>query len=322
MPPRPPFGHDTTTDEVLEGIDLSGKLALVTGGSGGLGLETARALASRGARIITTVRDFAKGDAALKSIRDSTGNDQLEMEELELGSVASIRAFAERFLAREEPLHILVNNAGVMACPFETTKDGFELQFGSNHLGHFLMTCLIAPTLVQGAPARVVSLSSMGHHRGPVDFDDPNFERRPYDKWLAYGQAKTANILFAVELERRLGPRGVHAYAVHPGVIMTDLARHLVPEDLEEMRERAAARGTELKLKSVEAGAATSVYAATAPELEGRGALYLEDCHVAEVDDRENAPCGVRSYALDPDAAKRLWALSEDLLGETFSLSV
>jgi NAD(P)-dependent dehydrogenase (short-subunit alcohol dehydrogenase family) len=315
---RDGFGHDTTTAEVLEGIDLDGKLALVTGGSGGLGAETARALASQGARVVITARDVAKGEEIARGIRKSTGNDGIEVEELELGSLASIRKSAERFLARHEALQILVNNAGVMACPFARTTDGFELQFGTNHLGHFLMTGLIAPALLRGAPARIVSVSSRGHQMSPVVFDDIAFERRPYEKWSAYGQSETANILLAVELERRLGARGVHANALHPGVIMTDLARHLVPEDYEYLRKRAP--GGKLRVKTVESGAATSVYAATAPELKGRGGLYLEDCHVAGVNDDGSATEGVRSYALDPESAKRLWSVSEGLVGQRFPL--
>ena len=315
---RDGFGHETTTDEVLEGIRLDGKLALVTGGSGGLGAETARALASRGARVVITARDVAKGEAAAKALGESAGGGGVEVEELELGSLASVRGLAERFLARHDALHILVNNAGVMACPFAKTEDGFELQFGTNHLGHFLLTGLLAPALLRGAPARVVSLSSRGHQQSPVVFDDIAFERRPYDKWAAYGQSKTANVLLAVELERRLGARGVHAYAVHPGVIPTGLSRHMVPEDYEHLRKRAPAG--QLRLKTVASGAATSVFAATAPELEGRGGLYLEDCHVAEVDDAEGAGGGVRSYALDPDAARRLWSVSEQLVGQSFRL--
>ncbi len=315
---RDGFGPDTTTDEVLEGIDLTGALALVTGGSSGLGAETARALASKGARGVITARDLPKGEAVAKGIRESTGNDAVEVEELELGSLASIRAFAERFLARHDALQLLVNNAGVMACPFAKTSDGFEMQFGTNHLGHFLMTGLVAPALLKGAPARIVSLSSRGHQMSPVVFDDISFEKREYDKWSSYGQSKTANILFAVELERRLGARGVHANALHPGVIMTELARHMQQEDLEFLQSRAPEGG--LKFKSVEAGAATSVYAATAPELEGRGGLYLEDCHVAEVNDADDAREGVRSYALDPDAAKRLWSVSEEMIGQAVAL--
>jgi NAD(P)-dependent dehydrogenase (short-subunit alcohol dehydrogenase family) len=281
---RGDFGHDTTTDQVLDGIDLAGKLALVTGASGGLGAETARALASKGAHVVIA---------------------------------ASIRAFAERFLARHDALHILVNNAGVMACPEAKTRDGFELQLGTNHLGHFLLTGLLAPALLRGAPARVVALSSRGHQQSALRFHDLAFEQEPYDKWLAYGQSKTANVLFAVELERRLGGRGVHAYAVHPGVIPTDLSRHMGSEDFQHIRQRS---GGSLKLKTVASGAATSVYAATAPELEGRGGLYLEDCHVAEVNDDPEAREGVRSYAVDPEAAKRLWTLSEELVGQGFPL--
>ena len=246
----------------------------------------------------------------------------VEIEELELGSIASIRAFADRFLAKHDRLDLLINNAGVMACPYATTSDGFEMQFGSNHLGHFLLTGLIAPAVLKAAPARIVSLSSRGHQMSPVVFDDIGFEKREYEKWESYGQSKTANILFAVELERRLGDRGVHAYAVHPGAIMTDLSRHMNRDDMEHLQQRAKERGQTggLQMKSIPAGSATSVYAATAPELDGRGGVYLEDCHVAEVDDAELAVEGVRSYAVDPESAKRLWALSEEMVGQTFDL--
>ncbi len=312
------FGAETTASEVAEGIDLSGKVALVTGGSSGLGQETARVLAERGAHVILTARDIPKGEAVAAAIRASTGNQRVEVEALELASLEQIRAFAERFLARHPALHILVNNAGVMACPPAKTADGFELQFGSNHVGHFLMTCLLVPALRQGAASRVASVSSRGHHMSPVVFDDVQFQRRPYDKWLAYGQAKTANVLFAVGLERRLAPHGVHANALHPGGIMTELSRHLQAEDFEFLQTRT--RG--MKFKSVEAGAATSVFAATAPELEGRGGLYLEDCHVAAVNDADDALDGVKSYALDPQNAERLWELSETLVGERFASSL
>ncbi len=318
MADRSRFGHDTTTDEVLEGLDLSGKRALVTGGSGGLGAETARALASKGAHVIVTARDLEKAQAAVKAIRESTGNAKVDVEELELDSFDSIRAFGKRFLDRGESLDMLINNAGVMACPYAKTRDGFEMQFGTNHLGHFLMTGLIAPSLLEGGPARVVSVSSRGHHQSPVLFDDIAFENHPYDKWEAYGQSKTANILFARELDRRLKDRGVRANAIHPGVIMTDLSRHMAEQDFTDLRERAAARGAELTIKPVEAGAATQVYAATAPELEGQGGVYLEDCHIAPVDDRELTNEGVRSYALDSEAAQRLWDLSEGFVGERF----
>jgi len=344
------FGAATTTTDVLAGIDLTGKVALVTGGSSGLGTETARALAERGAHVILTARDVPKGEAVAAGIRSTTGNERVEVEALELGSLASIRAFAQRFLARHDTLHILVANAGVMACPFAKTSDGFEMQFGTNHLGHFLTTCLLVPALRRGAgspsnfaarseptasgpaapspaagppaagPSRIVSVSSRGHHLSPVDFDDLHFERRPYHKWLSYGQAKTANVLFAVGLERRLGSQGVHANALHPGAIITELGRHLQSEDIEFLQSRAPSGGG-LQFKTVEAGAATSVFAATAPELEGRGGLYLEDCHIAAVNDTPNALDGVKSYALDPQNAERLWEVSEQLVGERFAWS-
>ncbi|HKE14943.1 MAG TPA: SDR family NAD(P)-dependent oxidoreductase [Kofleriaceae bacterium] len=310
------FGRDTTTSEVLDGIDMNGKVALVTGASSGIGRETARALAEKGARVILTARDVPKGEAVAAAIRSSTGNAQVEVEALELGSLASVRAFARRFLDRHRVLHILVNNAGVMACPFGKTADGFEMQFGTNHIGHFLLTCLIAPALRHGSPSRVVSVSSRGHHISPVVFDDIHFERRPYQKWLSYGQSKTANILLAVGLERRLAASGVHANALHPGGIMTELVRHLDAEDMEFVRSR----NPTMKLKSIEAGAATSVFAASAPELEGRGGLYLEDCHVAAVNDTPGALDGVKSYALDGENAERLWGASEDMVGERFPL--
>jgi len=312
------FGADTTTSEVTEGINLTGKKALVTGGSSGLGQETARILAEKGAHVILTARDIPKGEGVADSIRSSTGNPKVEVEELELGSLASIRAFAKRFLARHDRLDMLINNAGVMACPFGKTADGFEMQFGANHLGHFLMTCLLVPALRKGAPSRIVSVSSRGHHFSPVVFDDPNFETHPYDKWQSYGRSKTANVLFAVGLDKRLGPKGVHAYGLHPGGIMTELARHLEVADIEMLRARN--RGAGMKFKTVEAGAATQVFAATAPELEGRGGFYLEDCQIAAVNDDPAGLNGVRSYAVDPANADRLWELSEKLVGERFAL--
>lgn len=316
MSDRTTFGHDTTTDDVLDGIDLTGKLALITGASGGLGAETARALASKGASVVITARDIAKAQTAVDEIVASTGNDDITIESVELGSLASIVEFGERWNATHDRLDLLINNAGVMACPKDSTSDGFERQFGTNHLGHFLLTGLVAPTLLANGSGRIVNLSSRGHFRGTVDLDDPMYEHRPYDKWEAYGQAKTANILHAVELDSRLSGRGVRALAVHPGVIMTDLGRHLSQADIEAF---SANRSAPVRFKSVEAGAATSVYAATAPELDGRGGVYLEDCDVAEVDDTSDEG-GVRSYALDPVTAERLWALSEELVGRSFEL--
>ena len=314
---RSAFGPDTTTDEVVDGLDLSDLSVLITGASGGLGAETARALASKGASVVITARDLTKASAAVDAIKASTGNDDIEIEQLELGSLASIRGFGERWVDGHDTLDILINNAGVMACPQGTTDDGFERQFGTNHLGHFLPTGLVAPTLVANGSGRIVNLSSRGHQRDDVHLDDVNFEHRDYDKWAAYGQAKTANVLHAVELDRRLRDRNVRAFAVHPGTIMTDLSRHMQQQDFEALQSRRPAGS--MGLKSVAAGAATTVYAATAPELDGMGGIYLEDCGIAPIDD-DSQVSGVRSYAVDPERARQLWTLSEGLTGQTFDL--
>lgn len=314
MADRSAFGFETTTDDVLDGIDLSGKLVLITGGSSGLGAEAARAFATAGADVIITVRDSDKAAAVVTRIKQQTGVE-IEMEQLELGSMASIRAFAERINARGAKIDILLNNAGVMACPWSTTEEGFELQFGANHLGHFLMTNLIAPSLADGG--RVVNLSSAGHEISPVVFDDIGFKKRDYNKWAAYGQAKTANALFAVGLNERLAGRGIEAFSVHPGGIMTDLSRHLTEDDIKMFQQRLE-EGT-LVLKTVEQGAATGVYASTAPELAGRGGSYLADCRIAEVSEDGDRSVTVRPYAVDPQQADRLWTLSEQMLGQRFS---
>jgi NAD(P)-dependent dehydrogenase (short-subunit alcohol dehydrogenase family) len=310
------FGADSTAEEVSQGIDLSGKRALVTGASGGLGAETARVLALRGAAVTLTARDLAKGEAVAAEIRAGTGNDAVDVMSVELMDFASVRAFAKDYLARHAALQLLVNNAGVMACPLARSAEGYESQFATNHLGHFLLTGLLAPALLAGAPGRIVNLSSRGHRLSPVVFEDIHFDERPYDKWEAYGQAKTANVLFSVGLERRLAPAGVHANAVHPGVIMTELARHMGPSDIEDLQARTPGG---LSFKSIPAGAATSVWAATAPELEGRGALYLEDCGIAGLRSSDEDEVGVESYALDGEAAERLWSVSEELVGERFA---
>jgi NAD(P)-dependent dehydrogenase (short-subunit alcohol dehydrogenase family) len=313
------FDRGATSDQVLEGLDLAGRLALVTGASSGLGAESARALAARGAAVVLTGRDVAKTEAVAAGIRASTGNSAVEARELHLDSLASVRAFAKAFAARHPALHVLLANAGVMACPLARTREGWELQFATNHLGHFLLAGLLAPALRAGAPARVVAVSSAGHQFSPVVFEDVHFERRPYDKWSAYGQSKTANILFAVELDRRLARHGVRGFAIHPGMIATELGRHLTPDDLRMLGERARQRAESGKtsFKEIPRGAATQLYAATAPELEGRGGLYLEDCQISGVE-----PCpggaGCAAYALDPEAAARLWALSEATLGGSF----
>lgn len=309
---RTNFGHDTPADEVLEGIDLQGKTVLITGGSSGIGAETARALAAKRAKVILTARNMPKGEQVAATIQEQTGNANVEVMELELGSLASIRAFAAHFLKKYPSFQLLINNAGVMACPFTHTEDGFEMQFGTNHLGHFLLTNLLAPALIKGAPGRIVNLSSRAHKYSPVVFEDIHFKNREYHKWASYGQSKTANILHALELEKRLSPHGVHAYAVHPGVIQTELSRHMDEED--------RARVATMRLKSLTAGASTSVYAATAPELEGKGGLYLYDCQVSEVDHAGDTLDGVLPYAVDPKLAEQLWSLSEEMVGEKFTL--
>ncbi len=318
MADRTRFGFETTVDEVLEGIDLSGRVAIVTGASGGLGAVAARGLAKAGAAVTLTARDVPKGEKVAAEIRSATGNEAVSVMELELQRPESVRRFAKTWLAENARLDILINNAGVMACPIARTDEGWEMQFASCHLGHFLLTALLAPALEAGAPARVVNVSSGGHRFSPVLFDDPHFEQTEYDKWVAYGQAKTANVLHAVELDRRLQARGVRAFGIHPGAIVTELGRHLQKEDIALMNARVPG-GKGLQFKSVEAGAATQVYAATAPELEGRGGCYLEDCHVAELREPDSME-GVSPYAIDPEAAARVWTVSEEILGERFDV--
>lgn len=314
------FGAESTTDQVLEGMDLRGRLALVTGASGGLGLETARALAAHGAEVVLAARPGAKLEQAATGLRERLPGASIHTLALDLSDLDAVRAAAAEALACFPRINLLINNAGIMACPLARTADGCESQFGVNHIGHFLFTCLLAPALLAGAPARVVNLSSAGHKYSPVDFDDPHFLQRPYDKWIAYGQAKTANALFAVGLEQRLGARGVHAFAVHPGAIVTELGRHLTREDIEVMSKGATVTGRRMTYKSIPAGAATSVWAASSPALEGRGGLYLEDCGIAAPASGPGDEKGYLPYALDTTAADRLWALSEQIVAQRFAL--
>lgn len=315
MADRSAFGARTTTDEVLDGIDLSGKAVLITGGTSGLGAETARAMAASGADVTITARTAAKGQATADQIRASTGKT-IAVEELELGSARSIHAFAERINGTDRKFDVLINNAGIMACPEGTTEDGFELQFGTNHLGHFLMTCLIAPSLVDGG--RVVALSSAAHQISWVMFDDIDMKKKGYDRWKAYGQSKTANALFGVGLNKRLAARNIEVFSVHPGVIGTGLAKHLRVRDY-LMFIPMILFGI-VKRKSIPAGAATQCYAATAPEIAGHGGAYLADCRIAQVSqEKKRDMTVVWPYAIDPEAADRLWALSEEMLGESFS---
>ena len=309
------FGVNTTTNEILAGIDLTGKTILITGGTSGLGQESARALAAHGAKVIITARNLEKASSVVDKIQQETGA-KVDVEALELASFASIRAFAKRILERSEPIDVLILNAGVMACPYAKTEDGFEMQFGTNHLGHFLLTCLIAPKLDKSG--RIVSLSSSGHQFSPVVFDDIQFEHRDYDRWLSYGQAKTANALFAVGLNKRLAHRGIEAFAVHPGAIQTDLARHLTEDDI--TRLQAYIESGAMPLKTIPAGAATQVLAATAPEIAGKGGAYLADCQICEVDDEAETWTVVRSYAVNLEAADQLWQISEEMVGQSFAL--
>jgi NAD(P)-dependent dehydrogenase (short-subunit alcohol dehydrogenase family) len=310
-----PFGFESTTDDVLTGVDLSGKRIVVTGASAGLGIETVRALASRGAHITMAARDPAKAERAADEVTAALGGRPigLEIRSLDLGSLASVRAFADGFVAEHHRLDALINNAGVMACPYGHTTDGFETQFGTNHLGHFLLAELLTPALEAAAPSRVVMVSSRGHAFADVDLDDPNFERTPYEPFVAYGRSKTANALHAVGYDARRSPRGIHAFSVHPGGIRTELGRHMTPETRAALGVQMAAEGRSFRWKTTAQGAATSCWAATASELDAHGGAYLEDCSVAAVSDEGALVQGVRAYALDSGRADALWELSERL---------
>jgi NAD(P)-dependent dehydrogenase (short-subunit alcohol dehydrogenase family) len=321
------FGATSTTDDVLDGIDLNGKRILVTGVSAGLGVETARALASRGAHVVGAARDLVKAEAATKEVRaDARGQGGLELIELDLASLASVRRCVDRLLERGERFDVVIANAGVMACPYGLTEDGFETQFGTNHLCHFVLINRIASLIKDGG--RLVNLSSSGHRFADVDLDDPNFEHTEYAEFVAYGRSKSANILFAVEFDRRHKHRGVRATAVHPGGIKTELGRHIYPDDaslqrrIDEVNEQNKAAGKPpFVMKSVPQGAATSVWAGVVADANDIGGKYCEDCHVAElVTDPELgvASEGVRPYALDAERAKALWAKSEAMVGEWF----
>ena len=317
------FGAESTTDEVLDGVDLSGRRILVTGVSAGLGVETARALVARGADVVGAARDLGKAHAATGVVRSAaeTGGGSLALIKLDLASLASVRACADGLLADGRPFDIIIANAGVMACPESTTQDGFETQFGTNHLGHFVLVNRIASLLPAGG--RLVNLASAGHRFADVDLDDPNFARTPYDEWAAYGRSKTANILFAVEFDRRYRDRGIRATAIHPGAIQTELGRYMTPEATEKLiaaiNETQKAHGAQaFSYKSMPQGAATSVWAAAVAQAADIGGRYCEDCHVAAIQDGEGLRGGVRPYALDPERAEALWAKSEALIGEHF----
>lgn len=296
------FGAKTTAAEVLEGIDLTGKHVLVTGGYSGIGLETTKAVAAAGAEVLVPARRPKVAEEALDGIAG------VETDELDLADLASVQAFADRRIAVGRPFDAVIDSAGVMACPETRVGPGWELQFATNHLGHFALVNRLAPLVSEGA--RVVSVSSGGHRRSAIRWDDPHFERG-YNRWEAYGQSKTANVLFAVHLDRLAQDRGIRAFALHPGGILTPLQRHVSREDQVELGW-IDADGNPVAdwFKTPEQGAATQTWAAFSPQLDGKGGVYLQDCDVAEVGEG-----GVAEYAVDPDEAERLWALSAELTG-------
>src|SRR5271156_4149056 len=316
------FGAESTTDQVLEGVNLSGKRILVTGASAGLGVETARTLAAHGATVVGAARDLDKAKQATEIVRkDAKNGGSIELVQLDLASLKSVRACADALVKAGKPFDVVICNAGVMACPKGTTSDGFETQFGTNHLGHFVLVNRIASLMKKGS--RLVNLSSAGHRFSDVDINDPNFEHTPYTEFGAYGRSKTANILFAVEFDRRHKGNGVRATAVHPGGIQTELGRHLSPEAIKQLIDginasNLAAGAPVFSWKTIPQGAATSVWSGIVASADEVGGRYCEDCHVAEVVEGDGLRGGVRAYALDPDHAKALWAKSEQMVGERF----
>lgn len=303
------FGAHTTADEVLTGIDLTGRTALVTGGYSGIGIETTRALAAAGAQVIVPAR---RPEAAREQL---AGIDRTEVDELDLGDLDSVEGCAGRFLATGRRLDIVIDSAGIMATPETRIGPGWEAQFATNHLGHFALVNRLWPAIAEGA--RIVSVSSTGHLRSGIRWDDIDFERDEYDKWAAYGQAKSANSLFAVHLDALGRAAGVRAFALHPGGILTPLQRHLPLEEQVEMGW-VNADGTPKDpsvFKSPAQGAATQLWAATSPQLDGMGGVYLEDCDVAEPNVEGGPRNGVAQHAIDPEQAERLWALSAERTG-------
>src|ERR1700675_1984815 len=322
-----PFGATSTTDDVLSGVNLKGKRILATGVSAGLGVETARSLAAHGAHVVGAARDLNKAKTITEQVRkDATADGgSFELVELDLGNLKSVRACADALLAKAEPFDVVIANAGVMATPLGHTADGFETQFGTNHLGHFVLVNRIASLLRDGG--RLINLSSAGHRYSNVDLGDPNFERTPYEPFVAYGRSKTANILFAVAFDKRHRGHGVRAAAVHPGGIRTELDRHIdssrLEKIVEEINQQLAAQGkAAFQFKTVPQGAATSVWAAVVAPADEIGGQYCENCHVGQmVPDNTTITAiseGVLGYALDANNAEALWKKSEELVEESF----
>jgi NAD(P)-dependent dehydrogenase (short-subunit alcohol dehydrogenase family) len=322
------FGATSTTEDVLSGVNLQGKRILVTGVSAGLGVETARSLAAHGAHVVGAARDVTKAEAATAQVRRDAAaqGGSFELVTLDLASLKSVRACAAELIAKGEPFDLVIANAGVMATPFGHTADGFETQFGTNHLGHFVLINRIAPLMRAGS--RLINLSSAGHRFSNVDLQDPNFEHTPYEPFVGYGRSKTANILFAVAFDQRHRGRGVRAAAVHPGGIQTELGRHMGHEQLEaivdQINKQEAAQGKgPFQWKTIPQGAATSVWAGVVAPVDEIGGRYCENCHVGNIV-ADNATIsavseGVRAYALDPATAQALWQKSEEMVGESFA---
>ena len=317
------FGATSTTDEVLQGMNLSGKRVLVTGASAGLGVETCRTLAAHGAAVVGAARDLSKAQKATEAVRkDAKNGGSLELIELDLASLKSVRACADALVKAGKPFDVVICNAGVMACPKGKTADGFETQFGTNHLGHFVLVNRVV-SLIKKSGGRLVNLSSAGHRFADVNLKDPNFEHTPYTEFGAYGASKTSNVLFAVEFDRRHKSEGIRATAVHPGGIMTELGRHMTQELRDQMMKTVtegnkAAGAPAFEWKTVPQGAATTVWSGFVASADDVGGKYCEDCHVAELQENPQARGGVRAYAIDPDHAKALWSRSEELVGEKF----
>ncbi len=308
-----PFGYRSTASEVCDGLDLSGKIVLVTGGYSGIGTETVRALAKAGAHIIVGAR---RPDAAKDVLSELPG--KITILELDLSDPASIDDFAEKVSAQIDQLDILINNAAIMASPLQRDARGYEMQFATNHLGHFQLTARLWPLLKAAGSARVVTLSSLGHRLNGLDLDDPNWERREYQKWPAYGQAKSCNALFALELDKRGEPHGVRSFAVHPGGIATPLQRHLTMDEQKAMGWYDEEGNVHEAFKSTEQGAATSVWCAVSPLLDDMGGVYCEDCDIAVPASDATPASGVHPHVRDEAVAAALWAKSEELTGVKF----
>lgn len=306
-----PFDRQSSAQDVAQGIDLTGKHAVITGATAGLGTETARVLARCGAKVTLLGRNQQAGDNLADTIRAQTGNPNVHMRAIDLNQLSEIKIFADNIVQSDSVVDLLINNAGVMAAPLERCEFGFESQLFINYVSHLVLSAALTPALLKSISPRVVSLTSLGHHMSAVDLNDPNFERRKYNKWLAYGQSKTASSLLAVYLHQRLGMEGVISTAVHPGSIEgTNLSRYLSPEEYQ-----AAMSSDNSATKTLEQGAATTVWASTSPLLEQHGGTYLEDCNIAKVIDKPNFKAGVLPYAIAPDTADQLASWTQKLLG-------